>query len=120
MNTLSHLRYTKECERQECQKKIILSPVGSIIYNFRESQKKVNYRLSEICLQVKVAIPIPCNRIPHYNAAKKNDTEQTFTAKKYCNITQFPGVDILWKGTIFTVSGSVETMLFQKISTPEN
>ena len=41
-----------------------------------------------------------------------------YTTKKYRSFTLFPGVEILWKGTVY--AETAETLPFHKISTPGN
>ena len=42
--------------------------------------------------------------------------------QKYRNFTNFPGLEILWKGTVARkiARNYAETVAFHKISTPEN
>ena len=47
---------------------------------------------------------------------------QYFHCEKYSNSTQFPGVEVLWKGAVSALQGTAyaETVPFHKISTPGN
>ena len=65
----------------------------------------------------RLQYPYPVTAFRIIMPQKKKWHWTNFYCKKYRNITQFPGVDILWKGTVFTQFWALWKLCFSNFHT---